>query len=196
MDRARSLLSQFQVKMQFFESAFAVSLDSQRALLDELPVDCPDLEEVVLQAYGLADNQSIVKNQFLEQYHILIFNKLCPMIHDCSTPQQHQALDLVCAQLESDPVLNAPDPVWVFFLQTFAALSMNATSPASLDKCKHFIQGCRRWSPDAACLTREAKFGLELVSRHRLGGCFYFYLFNSSDHIFYRAGVRFSVAVS
>ena len=177
MDRARSLIDQFQHKMQFFETQFTGYLDSQRALLAELSGDCHELEEVVLQACSLAENQKAVKIQFTELYRSLIIDKLCPMIiNECSTPERRQALDILCAQLESDPVLNAPDPVWIFLLQTFSALSLNTTSPTSLDKCKHFIQCCQRWSPDSACLTREDRVGLELVSRHRSGDWFYFYL--------------------
>jgi len=74
-------------------------------------------------------------------------------------------------------VLNAADPVWDFFLKTRNALSLNPNmSPTSLAKCSGFIQACRRWSPDLACLTREAKLGLELATTDLSGmsNCIFF----------------------
>jgi hypothetical protein len=164
--RARSIFQQYQSKKQFLETGLSSYVSDQDKLLQNLSDDCQELAEVVIQAHDLIASQGSAKNQFMDQYHSLIVTKLLPMIQQpCLSPDALDELRVLCSQVELDPVLNAADPVWDFFLKTRNALSLNPNmSPTSLAKCSRFILACMRWSPDSACLTREAKLGLQLAT--------------------------------
>ena len=162
-----SLVHQFQLKRDFMETGFTSYVASQNTFLDELV--SLDLGDFSAQARDFVALQENAKNDFLNRFHDLIETKLLPVMHETTDLATDLDVRIFYTQAKSDPVLNVTDPVWIFFLNSIVALSLNGTSRTSLTRICDFIKNCERWSPDSACLSRQSKAGLEFVLSNRSG---------------------------
>ena len=162
-----SLVHQFQLKRAFMETGFTSYVASQNTFLDELV--SLDLGDFSAHARDLVALQENAKNDFLNRFHDLIETKLLPVMHETTDLATDLDVCLFYTQAKSDPALNVADPVWIFFLNSIIALSLNELSSTSLARICDFIKNCERWSPDSACLSRQSKAGLEFVLSNRSG---------------------------
>jgi hypothetical protein len=171
------LVEQFRLKKHFMENSFPSYVASQNTWLEDLLTNSSDLGDVVTQARDFVPMQLSVKEEFLKRHHNLIETKLLPLLQVPINSANELEVRLYYTQAQSDPILNAADPVWIFFLNSIGTLSLNGTSLTSLARLCNFVKKCERWTPDSACLTRQSQIGLDFVfeprSGHFISGYFY-----------------------
>jgi hypothetical protein len=163
------LVEEFRSKKHFMETSFSSFVASQNTLLEELMANTSDLGDVLTQARDFVPMQVNARDEYLKRHYNLIETKLVPLLQLPMSSANELEVRLYYTQAQSDPILNAADPVWIFFLNSIVELSLNGTSLTSLASVCDFVKNCKRWTPDSACLTRQSQIGLNFVFEPRSG---------------------------